>query len=245
MEEENKLTQEVSNEIQQQDQPVQMPTSQEINLAAMRKKLEAEERARIEAERRAYDLEQKINSYQPTSHQQSMTAVIEDEELAVDNDDYVQAKHIKTSNKKFSHKLSATDKKIAELEQKLAYVEAKSYTDALKDFDQVVNEDNIKTLARLYPEDYEALQSSTNLRVKSKTAYNMIKNYGISSGSRNSHEADQKINSNNQKPKLASVGSPQMPQTPLSRLNDYERRVMTESDRDRILAEVERKKMGR
>lgn len=222
-------------------QQVHTPTPQDNSLYAMRKKLEAEEEARRAAERRAYELEQKLTSYNQPQQQQQ--AQVEEDDLAVDNDDYVQAKHIKTSNKKFSHKLSNTERKIAELEQKLAYVEAKSYTDALKDFNEIVTEDNIKTLAKLYPEDYETLQSVTNLRVKSKTAYNMIKNYGIV-GTKDMRDAEARIQTNNQKPKLASLGSPQTAPTPLSRLNDYERRVLSEADKDRIMAEVERKKRG-
>lgn len=228
--------------------PVQETTStqskQDSHIYMLRKKLEAEEESRRAAERRANELEQKMNSYQP-GLSSSSTALIapEEEDLAVDNEDYVQAKHIKTTNKKFSHKLSTTDKRIADLEQKLAYFEAKVDTDTLKDFNEIVSEENLKTFARLYPDDYQTMMSNPNLKAKSKTAYNMIKNYGIAIP-RDVREADQKITANNQKPKLASLGSPQSPQTPLTRLGDYERRVLSESDRDRIMADVQRKKMG-
>lgn len=215
-------------------------TPQDTSLYLMRKKLEAEEAARIAAERRAAELEQRIN--QSTSSSQA-PALPDEEELSVDNEDYVQAKHIKTSNKKIKTQLTATERKIAELEQKLSYFEAKVDTDTLKDFNQIVSEDNLKTLARLYPDDYQTMMSNPNLRSKSKTAYNMIKNYGIVAAE--VKDAEQKIAANKQKPQLASLGNPQQPQTPLTRLNDYERRVLTEADRDRILAEVERKKMGR
>lgn len=218
---------------------IAQPKSSEINLSAMRKKLEAEEAARISAERRAAELEQRLQN-SPHSSPTQAAALPEEEDFAVDNEDYVQAKHIKTSNKKIKTKLSETERKILELEQKLSYFEAKVDTDALKDFNAVVSEDNLKSLARLYPDDYQTMMANPNLKAKSKTAYNMIKNYGIVS----TNDAEQRINANKQKPQLASVGAPQQPQTPLSRLNDYERRVLTEDDRDRIMQEVERKKRG-
>ena len=220
------------------------PTAQENNLIAMRKRLEAEESARIAAERRASELEQRIQNSNQIPVSSSFVETAEEEEIGIDNDDYIQAKHIKTSNKKFNTKLSATERKTAELEQKVAYLEAKLDTDALKDFDQVVSDDNVRTLARLYPPDYRTAMLNPNLKEKSRTIYNMIKNYGIAVP-REVRDADNKIAANKQKPQLASAGSPQVGQTPLSRLNDYERRVMTEERRDQILAEVERKKMGR
>ncbi len=68
----------------------------------------------------------------------------------------------------------------------------------------------------------------------------MIKNYGISNPGLN--VVDEKLAQNKLKPRSASSQSPQAPQTPLTRLGDYERRVLSDSDRDRIMAEVERKK---
>lgn len=213
--------------------------SRETNLANMRKKLEAEEEARKSAERRATDAEHRAQAMQQTSA--PPPAVVEEDDLTVDNEDYVQAKHIKTSNKKIKIKLSATEQRLAELEQKLSYFEAKVDTDTLKDFNKVVSEDNLKTLARLYPDDYETMMSNPNLKSKSKTAYNMIKNYGIIE-TLDSRDVEQRMASNKQKPQSAASASPQAPATPLSRLNDYDRRVLSEADRDRILAEVERKK---
>lgn len=215
----------------------------EDNLVAMRKRLESEEEARKAAERRAYEIEQRYNQNNSQVAPQITQGQSEEDDIQVDNEDYVQAKHIKTTNKKFKTKLSATDEKIAELERKLSYFEAKIDTDSLKDFDKVVSDDNLRTFARLYPDDYQSMMSNPNLKSKSKTAYNMIKNYGIYSELDHA-STEAKLNSNHQKPKSSSIASPQSPQTPLSRLNDYDRRVLSESDRDRILAEVERKKLS-
>lgn len=204
----------------------------DLNFEEMRRRL-------AEAERRAQHAENMIQSQQP--QQQQVTT--EEEDFNIDNEDYVQAKHVKTSTKKLHKKLSVTEQKLQELENKLSYFEAKVDTDSLKDFDKVVSDDNLKTLARLYPDDYQTMMGSQNLKAKSKTAYNMIKNYGIASPKDTSH-LDDKISANKQKPQSASLVAPQSPSTPLSRLNDYDRRILSESDRDRIMAEVERKKMS-
>lgn len=217
------------------------PTKAENHLYSMRKKLEAEEEARKAVEKRNQELEAAMRTYQ-----QQPSSAQEEDDLGVDNEDYVQAKHIKTSNKKLSRKLTATEQRIQELEQKLNYFEAKVDTDTLKDFDQVVSDDNLKTFARLYPDDYQTMMMQPNLKVKSKTAYNMIKNYGILDMANNvidSRITEDRLTKNKQKPQAASNASPQQAQTPLTRLDDYERRILSDADRDRIMAEVERKKM--
>ena len=212
----------------------------------MRKKLEAEESARKIAEQRAQDLERVMQGYQQ-SQPVAQQAVEEVDDLGVDNEDYVQAKHVKTSNKKISKKISIAEQKLAEIEQRLSYMQAKVDTSSLKDFEEVVSDENLKTLAKLYPEEYETLRMNQNMSAKSKVAYNMIKNYGIMEGVKSTNrlaDVEDKINQNKQRPQAASNAAPQQPQTPLTRLGDYDRRIMTESDRDRIMAEVERKKLS-
>ena len=201
----------------------------ENNLVALRKRLESEEAARKAAEKRALELEQR--SQQVSS--QSQPVPVEEEDIQIDNEDYVQAKHIKSSTKKLKNKLSATEQKLVELEQKLSYMQAQREVDALPDFYKVVNDDNIKTFARLYPEDYESMMANPNLSSRSKTAYNMIKNYGIIQKPDTSSQ-EEKLIATQFKPKAAASVSHQSPQTPLTKVGDYERRVLTEADKDRI-----------
>lgn len=212
----------------------------------LRKKLEAEEHARQAIEQRYQELERSVKQNLSNNNTPPTPPILEETDgIDIDNEDYVQAKHIKTSNKKISTKVSAAEKRLLELEQKLAYFEAKVDTDTLKDFNEVVSEENLKTFAKLYPDDYQTMMANPNLKAKSKTAYNMIKNYGIIDAHNSVNtflDAEQKLQKNNQKPQASSSVSPQQPQTPLTRIGDYERRVLTEADRDRILAEVERKK---
>lgn len=214
----------------------------EENLTEMRKRLDAEETARKAAENKARQLEERYGNV--TNVSQSAPQTVEEEDLLVDNEDYVQGKHIRTTNKKLKTQLSATEQKLADLEKKLSYFEAKIDTGALGDFDQVVSEDNLKTLARLYPDDYTTLMQNPNLKSKSKTAYNMIKNYGIYNDEVRNQENSAKIAANTQKPRAAALVSPQAPQTPLARLDEYGRRQMSEDEAARIMKEVERKKLS-
>lgn len=212
----------------------------ERNIVAMRKKLEAEEAARKEAERRAEEAERRAQGSRTEIQQSAAISMEESDDTGLDPEDYAQNKYIQKNTKRINSKLSAAEQKMAALEQKLAYFEAKSETDAIKDFNDIVTDDNIKTFARLYPEDHELVMSNPNLRAKAKTMYNMIKNYGIANPVLSA--VDEKLAANKAKPKSASSQSPQAPQTPLTRLGDYERRVLSDSDRDRIMQEVERKK---
>lgn len=214
-------------------------SSIERNLAAMRKKLEAEEAARREAERRAEEAYRLMQEKERGSSYTPDVAVDEDD--PVDPDDYLQGRTFQKATKKLKTKQQEQERKVQELNEKLAYLEAKAEVAAIGDFYQVLTDDNVKTLARLYPDDYATVMSNPNLTAKSKTLYNMVKNYGIVDPVQ--QKTQERIEKNKAKPVSSSNASTQTPQTPLARLGDYERRVLTNADRDRILAELNRKKM--
>lgn len=229
--EEQVVTQEtVSNEPVTQAQP----TIQEVNLAAMRKRLEAEEEARKQAERRLQELEKQVIN-------RPVAPVPESDDIEGDPDDYLQVKHYKKTASKLVSKVSETEKRYQELEQRVERYEAENALKDLKDFNEVVNDENLRTLEKLYPEEYGAIMANNNLKTKAKIAYNTMKNYGIYSKTTNDNA--QKIEKNKQKPTNPGSAGQSAP-TPLSRLNDYDRRTMTEEDRDRVLAYLERVKRG-
>jgi hypothetical protein len=232
-------TQEVVQEAVQ-EQAVEPKSNYEQNIVSMRKKLEAEEAARINAERRIKELEAKA-AYANPPQQVSGSNDSSDDDIGADPDDYLQVKHFKKNTSRLTSKLSESDRRLQELHERVERYEAQSALRDIKDFDEVVTDDNIKTLARLYPEDYESVMSSPNLKNKSKTVYNMMKNYGIYT--KGMKDSEEKINKNKSKP--SSPGSSgQTPQTPLSKLNDYDRREMTEERRKQVLEYLERIKRG-
>lgn len=233
-------------EVTQQPEQPRQESSHDRNLVAMRKKLEEEEKARKEAERRADEAERRSTSnsqgdFNPRGGVDGSGSYnTEEEDLGLDPEDYMQNKQYQKANKKIHGKLTATEQKMAAMEQKLAYFEAKVETDSIKDFNDIVTDDNIKTFARLYPDDHEAVMSNPNFKLRAKTMYNMIKNYGVAGT--NTNDTDERIAKNRSKPGNSSSTSPQQPQTPLTRLGDYERRTLTDADRDRVMKELERKR---
>lgn len=179
----------------------------ENNLVAMRKKLEAEEKARKDLENRLAQAERNAAQYK---------APVEDD----DEDENA--------------------KKVRYLEERLNKMEVESVTTKLANFSELVNDDNLATLQRLYPDEYEGLRHNPDVKSRAKMAYNMIKNYGIATTIAKSN--NEKIEENKKKPTAASLGAPQTPATPLSRLDEYGRRRLTDEDRERIMKEVAKKR---
>jgi hypothetical protein len=201
-----------------------------------------------EAEERAAAAERKAQEQQQYRESNNVPVNQEEEEALGDPDDYVYNKNLQRTTKKIKGELSETKAALQELQQRLEISEAKSEINALKDFDEVVSKDNIKTFARLYPDEYATIMASPNLRTRSKLAYNMIKNYGIAEASpllRQTEEirmAEKKIEANKLKPSPSS--SAPVSQSPLTKFGRYDtdgRLVMTEEDAKRIQAEVRRK----
>lgn len=226
-----------TNEQPQQTQP-EATQSENLNanhLVAMRRKLEA-------AEQRAANLERQLQD----NNQRPAQEPTETEDFG-DLDDVATNKRLASTHKKLSSRQSESDKKVAALEQKLSYFEAKSEIDSIKDFNDVVTDDNLKTFARLYPDDYETVMANPNLKSKSKTAYNMIKNYGIAQNPLTKQldqmkTYDKKIESNKAKPN-ASASAPVSgsPLVKYGRYNEEGRLEMTEDEARKVHLETRRK----
>lgn len=223
------------------------------NFVAMRRKLEEEEALRKQAEHKAAEAERKLqerNNQQSYRDETHTASVDEQEEDFGDPDDVALNKTIKKTYKKTVSKISNAEKELQELKQRLEIFEAKSEIDSLKDFNDIVSKENIQTFSRLYPDEYQTIMSSPNLRTRSKMAYNMIKNYGIAEASpllKQAEEikmAEKKIESNKIKP--GSSASAPVSTSPLTKFGRYDaegRLTLSDDDCDRINKEV-RKKLG-
>lgn len=225
-----------------QEQPIeQKTTTYENNIVMMRKKLEAEEAARLAAEKRIKELESN-SVYASNRAQLSSNNDTDGDDIGADPDDYLQVKHFKKNTSRIQTKLSESERRLQELNDRIERYEAQASLKEITDFDDVVTTDNIETLKRLYPEDWETAMSNPNLKNKAKTMYNMISKYGVAP--QNTKANEDKINKNKSKPSVpGSTG--QTAHTPLAKLNDYDRKTMTEEDRERILARLEQMKRGR
>lgn len=239
----------IENAIQEQvEQPVVPQPGERLaaeNLVLMRKKIEAAENRAKQAEERAAaaELARKQQIY-PQPQQQS---VDEDSE---DPEDIVVNKKLKKTTARFNSELSQTKSDLNEMRQEVAYLKAQTTIASLSDFKEVVNDENLKTLASLYPEDYEGMMANPNPQSKIKHAYNMIKNYGILQATpivkqtEQIKAADKKIEANKLKPGVAaSAPVSNSPLTKFGRYNEDGRLILTDEDRDRINAETRRKLM--
>ena len=150
------LEQEASHQPQEtiQEQAQQQPaeSKQDRNWREMRQKLE-------HYEKKLADLEQK-----------NQPKAVEEEELNLSDDDIVTAKDVKKLAKKMAREIVAQDR--------MRY-EADTAEDRLRtkysDFDEVVNEDNVKKLLREEPELAKVLRSTADPYAKGVAAYRYIR----------------------------------------------------------------------
>lgn len=139
-------------QIQEQAQLEPVESKQDRNWREMRKKLEY-------YEQKLADLEQR-----------SQPKAAEEEEIALSDDDIVTAKDVKKLAKKMAKELYV---------QERAKLEAETAEDRLRskysDFDDVVNEDNVKKLLKEEPELAKVLKATADPYAKGVAAYRYIR----------------------------------------------------------------------
>ncbi len=239
------------------ENPTEAPQVQEVdrnkedNLIRMRKKLEAAEEATREAQKRADEAERRRPYNNETQPEKLDSSMLHDDSIDIEDEDYVQAKYLKKNAKKVDTKLKSIEDRLEQLQQENAILRAEKATDKKAKFDEIVSPENLKTLARLYPDDYECLMSSNNLKSKSVTAYNMMIRYGIADDPEKESKKiealkaiDNRIEDNKLRP--GSSANAKVSASPLINASRYDsdgRLVMTDADRDRINRSM-RQKMG-
>lgn len=203
-----------------QQTPEQVEEQKQANLASnnlilMRKRIEAEEREKRAAINRA---EQAERALQEMKRNQSSAS--EDDE-------------------------DPRDKEYQLMQHRLASLEVDLVASELKDFKKIVNDENLAILEKLYPDEYNSIRYNPDAKQKSRTAYNIISNYGIAKLNEDTQtiqKAHERIEENRKKPTAASLGTSQQGSTPLARLDEYGRRRLSDEDRERIMKEVSLKK---
>ena len=230
-------------EVEEVVQPTPLEKIKDENLIKMRMKLEAAEEAKLAADRRAEEAERRAQYRIETTPVEA-----NEESLDVEDEDYVQAKHVKKTSKKVTSELKAIREEMQQLRQDNILLRAEKATDKISDFNDVVSTDNLKTLQRLYPDDYETVMSNPNLKSKSVTAYNMILRYGIAEQKDKEvaqlKVVDRKIDEIKSRPGSASnAKTSSSPLTSASRYDSDGRLNLTPTDIDRINRDM-RRKMG-
>lgn len=207
-----------SNPIEKQD------NSQATNFRQLRERVEA-------AEKRNRELEYMVSQ---NLAQKSQTKVeIEPEDTDIQDDSYIEGRDLKKHIRNLRKDNERTKKEFTD------YV-ARTTIDRLRDknpdFDDVVNEENLNKLALKKPHIFRSIIANQDTYDRGMSAYDLIKSSGIVI---EASPTDRKLEENRTKPRSVSNASPQPSESPLTKIEGYGRRVLTEERKAEIRKQSE------
>ncbi len=219
-------------------QPAQQNNAQdsqkEVNMRILRERAES-------AEKRTLELERMMQMNMSQQQQTKMQIVDEDDDFDVSDDTYIEGKHLKKYVKSLKQELKNTKRQFEEFNQQNAMTQAEiRLKNQFNDFESVVTKENLEKLASHKPSLYRTILANTDIYDKGYTAYELIKNSGIIADQYN--DLDKKVEENRMKPRSAANAAPQSGDTPLARVGDYDRRVLSEERKDQLRRQVEEAK---
>ena len=227
---------------EQETQPVQQQNStqesqKEANMRILRERAEA-------AERRALELERMVQMNMSQNNQQApqkLQLTEEEDDFDLSDDTYIEGKHLKKYVKSLKQELKNTKKQFEEFHQQnsLAQAEVKLKSQ-FSDFDSVVSAENLEKLKLQKPSLFRSIMSNPDIYDRGYTAYELIKNSGMVNESY--QQVDKRLEENKAKPRSAANASPQTGETPLARVGDYDRRILSEERKEQLRRQVEEAK---
>ena len=229
--EQNQVEQTQNENVAANEEAKEAVRSKEYNLRIMRERMES-----IEKENQEYK----------RILQQQQQPVEEDEDLNIDDDSFIEAKQYKKHIKNIQKDLKETKKLLEENSKKNAMANAQVLLKSqFNDFDTVVSEENLKKLSDTQPVLYRTLLASSDIYDRGYSAYAMIKNSNILKSNSQYSDQDKRLEENKAKPRAIGNASPQSGDTPLSKVGDYDRRILTEERKDQLRKQVEEAKRNR
>jgi hypothetical protein len=214
------------------EESVAQESQKESNMRILRERAEAAERRSAELER---IMQMNMSQQQPTKMQ------VEDDDFDISDDMYIEGKHLKKYVKNLKQELKNTKKQFEDYNQQNALTQAEiRLKSQFNDFDTVVTRENLKKLENEKPSLYRTILSNPDVYDKGYAAYELIKHSGILA--ENYESLDRKVEENRSKPRSAANVSPQSGDTPLARVGDYDRRILTEERKDQLRRQVEEAK---
>ena len=219
------------------EQPKQTESQKEYNFRALRERAEA-------VERRNAELERLLQMNMSQNQQSTKMQIEEDDDFDVSDDSYIEGKQFKKYVNNLKKELKKTKQQFEE------YSAASSLTNAeirlksqFNDFDLVVSADNLSKLKDQKPALYRSIMANQDIYDRGYTAYELIKSAGLS-GSEYA-EQDRKLEENRSKPRAVANANPQSGDTPLARIGDYDRRILSEERKEQLRRQVEEAKRNR
>jgi hypothetical protein len=212
----------------------QKESDKENNMRNLRERAEVAERRAQELQRY---LEMQYSQQQPKQPQQVQESV-SNFDLDIDEDGYVDGKKFKKVVQTLFKQQQDDRKKYEEALQRNSVSQAEiQLKSQFSDFDSVVSKENLERLAVQKPALYRSIMASQDIYDRGYAAYEMIKSSNISGNDGYAH-IDKKLEENRSKPRSAASASPQAGETPLTRVGDYDRRVLTEAKKEQIRRDV-------
>lgn len=217
---------------EQPQQNTAQESQKEANMRILRERAES-------AERRSLELERMVQMNMSQQQSQKMQVVDnEDDDFDLSDDTYIEGKHLKKYVKNLKKELRDTKKQFEEYNQQNSLNQAEMrLKNQFNDFDIIVTAENLKKLESQKPALYRTILSNPDVYDKGYTAYELIKHSGILADQYN--ELDKRVEENRMKPRSAANASPQSGDTPLARVGDYDRRILSEERKDQLRRQVE------
>lgn len=220
-------------EKQQEAVQPQQESPKESSMRILRERAES-------AERRAQELERMVQMNMSQQSNQKMQ-IAEEDDFDLSDDTYIEGKHLKKYVKSLKQELKNTKKQFEEYNQQQALTQAEMrLKNQFNDFDAIVSKENLEKLQQQKPVLYRTILANTDIYDKGYAAYELIKSSGILSDQY--QELDRKVEENRSKPRSAANASPQSGDTPLTRMGDYDRRILTEERKEQLRKQVEEAK---
>lgn len=188
------------------------------------------------AEERAAELERYVHEQQKRNQPAHEST---ESDIDLDDDSYIEGKHFKKYVRSLKEEIKQAKDQLKEFTQQTSTSSAEFRLKAkYNDFDNVVTKENIEKLASMKPAHYRSIMANPDLYDKGEAAYDLIKNFITDEYA----EQDKRIADNKAKPRSGASAPSSQSDTPLSRIGDYDRRVLSSSDRDRIMRMVKEAK---
>lgn len=223
-----------------QEVPVEKPqeTLKEYNLRTMRERAEA-------SERRNKDLENQLKQARESQYQEPRRSTTpqqqeEVDEINVGDEELIEGKHLK---KYISSITKKYDRELQQIKSQSSIDTAeRTLRSRYPDADAVLSEDNVNNFKSLYPEEFSSVMSNPDAYARMKSAYTSIVNFGIAERKQATREVDRRMEDNRSKPRAAAASPTTSGDSPLSRVGEFERRVLTEDMKERMRQNLSRAK---
>ena len=222
--------------VQETQQEEKIESNKEYNMRMMRERLEAAERRSIELERM---IQQNMN---PNQQSQKIELIDEDDDLDLDDDSFAEGKHLKKTYKTVNKKINELKKLHQQTQLQTIEMQLRN---KYNDFDSVVSAENLEKLKQDKPFLYKSIISNPDLYEKGQAAYDIIKNSVFYAEKNRYEDVDKRIEQNRNKPRSIANVAPQTADTPLAKVGDYDRRILTEERKAEIRRQVEEAKRNR